>query len=302
MYLIVCPYNFLYKYVAKENYNLVNFLLNHNFKLLDIENHQFTESFKSLCDKNNINVSDIKLVLFFEIYYNFVANECNKYNFKKLYVVGDLHNPKRIQNGSYNCDILFANYDYLLHNYLDLNKIKKHVFLPHSAISDFYDVSFNYNPINKILVSGALNKDVYPMRDYLLSLKNKNIDYFKHPGYRSQTENCKYYASELNKYICCFTDCAKDYLLLKFFEIPATGTLLLCEVNDVIKPILIDMGFIDMVNCIFCIKDNILDKINFILDVNNIELINKIRYNGYTLIKDKHKVEDRAKIILDYIS
>lgn len=302
MHLVVCPYKFLSKYVAKENYNLVNFLLNNNFKLLDIENHQTTESFINLCEKNKININELEYVIFFEIYYNIIANECKKYNFKKLYVIGDLHNPKRIQNGAYNCDILLANYDYLLDKYLDLTKIKKHVFLPHSAISDFYDISYNDNPINKILVSGALNKDVYPMRDYLLSIKNKNIEYFKHPGYRSETENCKYYSSELNKYLCCFTDCAKDYLLLKFFEIPATGTLLLCEVNDTMINVLNNLGFQDMHNCIFCNKDNIIDKINYILDINNRDIINKIRLNGYNLIREKHKVEDRGKIILDNIS
>ena len=61
MHLVVCPYKFLSKYVAKENYNLVNFLLNNNFKLLDIENHQTTESFINLCENIYINWMNRKL-------------------------------------------------------------------------------------------------------------------------------------------------------------------------------------------------------------------------------------------------
>jgi hypothetical protein len=137
------------------------------------------------------------------------------------------------------------------------------------------------------------------MRELLIKSKNKNIEYFKHPGYRSVTENCKYYSTILNNALCCFTDCAKDYLLLKFFEIPATGSLLLCEVSDVLEPIIISMGFKDMVNCIFCNKDNVFDKINFILDPINLDIINTIRMNGYIFIRQNHTTDNRGQLILD---
>jgi hypothetical protein len=306
MNLIVCPYKFLSEYVAKENKNIIDHLVRINdYKIIDIEEPDTKISFESLMKKNNIDLTQIKLVLFFETYYNFVAIECNKYKFKKIYVIGDLHNPRRISAGSFNCDILFANYHYLIKNYLEDNKIKKSYFLPHSAINDF-DCDFNNNPVNKILISGALNKDIYPLRDYLIGL-NKDldfkglIDYFKHPGYRSKTTDCKYYAQEINKYLCCFTDCAKDYLLLKFFEIPATGSLLLCEVNDVTHPIMNNLGFIDMENCVFCNKDNLKQKIKYILDPKNRDEIDRIRINGKLLIINRHSAEHRAKYINDII-
>ena len=303
MNLIVCPYKFLSEYVAKENKNIIDYLVKlNNYKIIDIEDPDSKISFKSLMEKHKIEISEIKHVIFFETYYNFVAIECNKYNFKKIYIIGDLHNPRRISAGSYNCDILFANYYYLIGNYLEKEKIKQSYFMPHSAIDDF-NLELNDKVINKILVSGALNKDIYPLRDYLIKDKQFRgmTEYFKHPGYRSKTIDCKYYAEEMNKYVCCFTDCAKDYLLLKFFEIPATGSLLLCEVNENTAPVMSELGFIDSVNCVFCNKDNILDKIRYILDETNRREINLIRKKGKELILERHSVEQRAKYINDII-
>jgi hypothetical protein len=56
-----------------------------------------------------------------------------------------------------------------------------------------------------------------------------------------------------------------------------------------------------MENCVFCNKDNLKEKIKYILDPINRQEIDRIRINGKLFIINKHSVDHRAKYINDII-
>jgi hypothetical protein len=66
----------------------------------------------------------------------------------------------------------------------------------------------------------------------------------------------------LSTFICCFTCCgnlATPYIINKFFEMPASGSLLLAY-DEFVKEPLAQLGFIDTVNYISCTRHNIAEK------------------------------------------
>jgi hypothetical protein len=69
-------------------------------------------------------------------------------------------------------------------------------------------------------------------------------------------------------------------VLLKTFEILGAGALLIAPISEELY--LQKFGIINGLNCIlFDFNINLNDQINNILNPNNIEHINNMRYNGY---------------------
>ena len=134
----------------------------------------------------------------------------------------------------------------------------------------------------------------------------------RHPGYKNfdgiekDFKIGRSYAKILNEHLCCFADCSiYGYIVSKYFEIPATGALLLAEnPNKDHKEFdnLESLGFIDNVNYISCTKDNIQDKINWILDPLNKCKIDEIRKNGMEMVRNNHSIKKRAVFIHKYLS
>jgi hypothetical protein len=58
------------------------------------------------------------------------------------------------------------------------------------------------------------------------------------------------------------------------------------------------LGFIDKTNYISCTRENIRDKINYIIDKNNLDEINKIRKAGQELIINKHSCQYRLETFI----
>jgi hypothetical protein len=152
----------------------------------------------------------------------------------------------------------------------------------------------NTDPIMKVLLSGAISSH-YHMRKYLKKLNHNSVDILRHQC-NVKGEN---YLKFLNKYICAFTCCLNrdtPYIVNKFFEIPFAGCLLLAY-DEFVKLPLQELGFIDGENYISCTKENIIDKINYICDKKNIDEINRIRINGYNLVKNNHTVKSRYEML-----
>jgi hypothetical protein len=177
-------------------------------------------------------------------------------------------------------------------------------FFPHAAV---FDIPFNMDPIGKILVSGRLNKYIYPFRNllYELSKKNKYVEYM--PVNCSYEVLCdseeliygKRYIEKLNKYLVCFTCDASEnrpYIVAKHFEILSSGALLLAG-NPNTKKYFEKLGFIDGVHYIAITTENLLDKIGYVMHPNNKETIDKIRKNGYEFVKKKHFYKNRAEYL-----
>lgn len=224
---------------------------------------------------------------------------------KLAFIVDDIHHQGSVKKSRIpvlkSASVLFSTYAYIYPSF-NLPIPEKLYFFPHSArwICDFND-----KPINKILISGRVS-DIYPDRvfaqKYALKHKDKfhvlncNVPYRGvDPSNQTLIYGQKFY-DELNKYLCCFVDTARNYLLAKIFEICASGSLLLCMDTNV-KNIMEKIGFIDGVNYVSCTRDNFQSKVDFILDSNNLNTINTIRLNGHTLIKTNHNWKNRMDML-----
>lgn len=187
----------------------------------------------------------------------------------------------------------------------------KYHFLPH-AVTEEFRIDFNKNPQNKIFLSGAIYPQFYPHRANLINISKqysnfgKSVAYLKHPGYHNKSPNMiigKKYANLINKYICGYASSGTHqkngynsyYVVSKIFEIAATGALVM--VNEEIKEDMKRLGFIDMVNYLCYNKDNLKTKVEFVINLENRNIIDKIRKAGQELIYLKHMAKDRAMYI-----
>lgn len=193
---------------------------------------------------------------------------------------------------------LISNANYLISPYAYLNLQQNVKWIPYSCVDEYIEtLDFNNNPIQKILLSGAVSEH-YPFRQYVSSLNDSRIIRHLHPGYNNRySKDTKGVGSDylkiLNMYLCCFVDSLKyKYLLIKNFEIAASGSLLLTD--KAIESELNKLGFIDNETCIMCDTRSFLDKITYILNPINREEIDKIRLAGMKLARDKHLTSHRS--------
>jgi hypothetical protein len=128
------------------------------------------------------------------------------------------------------------------------------------------------------------------------------------PSLSYRVQNHKYighrYIKYINKYLVSVTCCSNErtpYIVSKFFEIPASGALLLAYDEHVKEP-LKQLGFIDGENYLSANHDNIEERISFVTDPNNRSFINRIRWNGYQMIWQNHTLFHRAQLIDNTIS
>jgi hypothetical protein len=231
---------------------------------------------------------------------------CLKYSF-----MDDLHqSSSRTRNFRFKLikefTQIFMTYGYCYRKFFPDILSNKIVWLPHCVISNI-KIDFNNSPINKILLSGLVEKRVYPMRQALFDLRGKYpIDVLQHPSYnynKHEFIGSKFY-QYLNKYLCCFTCCSNietPYIVQKFFEICYSGALLLAY-DKYVKQELEKLGFIDGVNYISCNELNIDERIQYVLNPKNLETVNNIRLNGYNLVRINHTSRERAHFIDSIVS
>ena len=236
-------------------------------------------------------------------------------NIKISFLIDDIHSVgknKRDRLKSLNKITNILNtYAYAFNKYYP-NTNYNLFWLPHST--RFTDIPFNNKPIKKIIITGRLNKRVYPNRQiiYNFSKIRKDIKYLKpNIGYRIKISNNKknlIYGKKfylyINQYLCGFT-CdlipKRPYLVAKHFEIMASGALLLsCNPNT--KQYFQMLGYNDMEHYISCDPDNIEEKTNFILNPDNRELIDKIRKTGYEYTIQNHNYEVRTDFLHDVLT
>lgn len=181
-------------------------------------------------------------------------------------------------------------------------------------IHNCYDncfVNFNNNPINNILVSGAISECGYPERSKLIKFNNVCKKEIGNNVWNDEKAYCQF----LNNYICCFSTSNypysmttgkseySDLILLKTYEILGSGALLLSPLNQ--KDALAKIGLIEDWNCMFVdMSDDtkIQTKINFILDQQNRPFIDQVRKfgqeHGRNYLNSKKKSEILKNIII----
>lgn len=200
-----------------------------------------------------------------------------------------------------NFDYIFSTYAYTFLNFFPFTDPKKIIWYPHN-INNKFAVEFNNNPINKISLSGCIDKNIYPFRNYAYKLSTKYpIDVLEQLSYKVMNHNVygHDYIKYINQYRAAVTCCSTNktpYIVCKFFEIPASGALLMAY-DEFVKEPFQQLGFIDGENYISVNFDNMIDKINYVLDPKNRDIIDKIRKNGYELVWKNHTLMNRVNLI-----
>ena len=157
---------------------------------------------------------------------------------------------------------------------------------------------------------GAMN-EAYPLRQKMLKFHVEGsypIEYHRHPGYY-----CGYnydkdasigpgYAQRIRNCRVGFADSVFPfaYLVAKFFEIPATGALLLAD--DTVSKYLNELGFVAERDYIPVSLKSLEERIEYVLDESNRERLDQVRRNGQTLTHERHKTSDRARRINEVCS
>jgi hypothetical protein len=177
------------------------------------------------------------------------------------------------------------------------------IWVPHSASSDFM-LALNETPERAVLLSGATTPH-YPLRRQLKALCEDGclpINYSDHPGYHCEFDHesdervGKGHAKTIARHLAAFSDGSMyRYVVAKFFEIPATGALLLGE--ETMKSALASLGFKDGVHYLSIEPENLESRVEEVLDPRNRRAIDEIRQRGQKLVSERHLVEHRAKQI-----
>lgn len=299
------------KDILRSFYYLINILKDkYGYTLIDLSDYPLNSDFNDIINKFH-NVTSILVIenhneiLIHHIFPDFFNNSTKKYLF-----ADDIHKFYDIKKNNYyeKFDKIFVTYYnpfIKLYPHIEKSRI---IWCPHGFTED-YLLEFNKNPVNKILLSGAVGL-LYPLRKYMVKLQRSElqdkINYLKHPGYKlfdydnHKLKIGKSYSKLLNSHICCFTDCLTyGYIVSKYFEIPATGSLLLAQNPQDDK--LENIGFQDGINYIQCDQNNIKEKINWVLDPKNKNKVDEIRKNGMMLVRSQHSISHRAVLINDHI-
>lgn len=158
------------------------------------------------------------------------------------------------------------------------------------------EVKNNVKP--KILLSGSMGR-YYPMRHHIFNLHHRLVDRLD----PNDNINGDQYINYLGGYLCCFTCCLTrntPYVINKFFEIPSSGSLLLAYDYWVKEP-LKQLGFIDGQNYISCTPENLVNRIQWICNSKNRNEVDRIRKNGYELVKNHHTDQIRYHFLKNLI-
>jgi len=179
--------------------------------------------------------------------------------------------------------------------------IEKALWLPQFVgYSDYANsLPFNETPVLRCLASGASGY-YYPFRTYIMNNFKEYCHILKHPGYEKNIEEIKSggfkvaedFLNVLHQFICGLSTVSIiKYVLMKHFEIPAVGSLLLSNwCTDLDK-----LGFKSGVNYIRIDVNNFRDVVKTIIEYpKNFE---SIRRNGRDFVLKNHTVYNRLPII-----
>lgn len=311
MKLIVSELEMWRRYVSREFYHVMTDLMtNHGWR--HIETFELWNGPGTIKSKLMEVFGEMpEVVLFWEGYHFLIAHgydilhlDCHKYLF-----ADDLHWgwPEEGHN-KFLCysmfDTILSPYAYLFDKfYPQLRGAKRAAWVPHSVSTDFM-LPYNAHPENAILLSGCLEY-YYPFRQQMKRLHEQQsyaIAYHPHPGYGSNYDYDKDadvgqgYAAKINSYRVGFTDSTQyKYVVAKYFEIPATGALLLAD--DAVAAQLKEMGLRENRHYLPVSTDDLEEKVQYVLEEKNHKELDEIRRRGQKLIWKQHKTSDRAKLI-----
>jgi len=316
MKLIVSQMSALSGYVSREFHYVMTDLIN-DYQWKQIDTLQLFNAPGVMKDKLLNTLGELPEIILFWEGYEFLSacfSDIYRLECHKLIFADDLHwwneqmrLEKLVSFGL--CETILSPCAYLWDNfYPELAGAKQVVLIPHSASPDF-TVGYNQSPENSILLSGAVSPD-YPLRQQLKELHEEraySISYHPHPGYHCQYNHAadenvgRGYAEKINRYRAAFTDSLiYGYVVAKYFEIPATGALLVAD--DAVSGPLKELGFTENEHYFPVSKENLEEGIKYVLDKANHEELDEVRRAGQALVRSNHKTSDRARRINEVAS
>jgi hypothetical protein len=198
---------------------------------------------------------------------------------------------------------VLASYGYVFREFFPELPQQAVQWIPHAASNDFA-LPFNAQPESAILLSGFIGS-LYPLRwrmRQLLQQGKYSIVRHEHPGYNDRFDHTNDarvgagYARTIHRYHAAFTDALTfRYVVAKYFEIPATGALLLAD-GGVSQP-LEELGFLPYAHYVPVTMDNLEEKLEYILCEANRPEIDEIRRRGQELTLTRHRTHHRARMI-----
>lgn len=177
-------------------------------------------------------------------------------------------------------------------------------FAPHER---YANLRFNEKPLMRCLLSGNITGKMYPLRNRVAQSvlrgdpQARTIDIMRHPRWKTPVGNSENiiegvmgnaYAIALHRYFCSFVGLGICHSpLAKYYQIPATGTLLLAEDSPDVR----EAGFVADENYISVNKVNVFEKINQCL--TNFGMYRAVRLEGMKFVRANHSVENRVRRI-----
>lgn len=305
-------------------YQIVKYLVDHYgwkyciWEKLTENKNDIEKYFKNEYDKvpkNILSIDYSKQLLDFDF-----PPKINLYNMSDDTIFGKKTNQYKTKCWN-KCKAIFSTYGYNIQKKMPKVKSDHIVYLPHSV---YYQSEFNKNPQNKLFVGGHIKN--YPPREYLYKLSktkeyNNLIESYRPGiGYKVEKYNKKKvifgqaFVDKMSEYLVCFTDdvigldkklieeCGGNgYIVAKHFEILGSGSLLM-SFNERTKDMFELIGFIDGKHYISVTYENIIDKLEYILDPKNRKEIDKIRKCGQEFAIKNHNYKVRADYIQQWVT
>ncbi|RLN89498.1 hypothetical protein BBJ28_00015708 [Nothophytophthora sp. Chile5] len=208
-------------------------------------------------------------------------------------------------------DVLVGTYTYFMDDYfasvtrsVSARDLPLTVWLPHSSGPDFVNASFNEHPINKILLSGKLGSNWYPLRHWLGGFQQTHrgvMDVYQHSGYYVADNQSTIYASYLRAYRAGITTTLLfQYVIAKIFEIPSTGALLV--MNRDMAPLLAALGMHEGQHYVGFDRRDPEAAVWWVSDPRNWPEIDRIRLAGMQLVHEMHQVTNRVRALELFMS
>jgi len=284
---------------AYKFFNKINYICIEDTKIDNLENYinSLNKNIKSiviLLDNYGIFINKNINFILNNKHIKFIIHENDIHFLKSKPTTFKRYNSLRSQLKNNNHIYILAYYWYHYIKLININKERVIMFPKFIHLENIQEI--NTVPLQKILLSGSMSSH-YPMRRFLKSLNHPKIEILTHEDNINGADYFKY----LKNFICAFACCLNKntpYIINKFFEIPASGCLLLAY-DEYVKNELKQIGFKDGENYISCNKNNIIQKIEWICDSKNKKEIDKIRYNGHQLVINNHSEKNRYDLIIN---
>lgn len=266
---------------------------------------------------NNFNITRNKIIFSTRDYWNpcIEKDKQNKLNYIRFYFNKELYNCKNHYIFTPCNKKDFNNYILNSTDYSHISKLQKDKIIKKSfefqTFYSYYFMKLIEPTINKIVISGNLNKALYEERNILLKYK-KNIEKLEYNINHRLNNKTNNYIKKCSLYKSCFysTCFNKKNLIIpeytichKLYEILSSGSLLLASSKN--ENALNNVGLYHLENCIIinCYNENDINKkINFICNDKNNEIINKIRKNGFELAKNNFTYKEKYNEFLNIIN